>query len=333
MKIKIVFLVTVIFGFFLYSGCNLDTIVNNNDSNPSSSIYNISMNKAYPLNTPTYDGSGQSIHPDILLLPTNVYSTCGKFILALTPYPGGNNQFENPSLLTSSNGIEFTIPDHVINPLVPTPAHGHNDDPDILFNQMNHQYYYYYLETCKPDSQNFVLLTSSDLGNWNKNVIIHYDLHNDPDFVVSPSVIIDQNDIWHLIYVNNIGSNRIESMNSTNGVQWDENSKIILNLGEPLNFRPWHIDVFQSLNMYYMLACGMADHPNLYIGRSQDLINWDFSPEPILTPQETNLNCNRIYRSSGFVINDVIYIYFSYISPNNQCNIGIFKTKLDSIEF
>src|SRR5438093_1338690 len=46
---------------------------------------------------PTYDGSGQSVHPDIVAFPD---SWSGAYYwMAMTPYPNGDPTYENPSLL------------------------------------------------------------------------------------------------------------------------------------------------------------------------------------------------------------------------------------------
>jgi hypothetical protein len=75
--------------------------------------------KKIPDNThvyiPTYDGSNQVVHPDVLFINDT-------FRLAITPYPLGNNQYENPSVYESSDGFHFTELKSGINPLVTSPT-------------------------------------------------------------------------------------------------------------------------------------------------------------------------------------------------------------------
>ena len=52
------------------------------------------MNAPAPLVTPTYDGSGQVVHPDVVHVPGgwNGY----EYWMGMTPYPNGNNDLREP---------------------------------------------------------------------------------------------------------------------------------------------------------------------------------------------------------------------------------------------
>src|SRR4051812_24550095 len=60
------------------------------------------------LSIPTYDGSGQGVHPDILYLDPPLNGK--RFMMAFTPYPYYNARLENPSVLLSNNGVDFAEP-------------------------------------------------------------------------------------------------------------------------------------------------------------------------------------------------------------------------------
>ena len=51
----------------------------------------------YSLTVPTYDGSGQAVHPDAALTPPGWGGATTQ--LFVTPYPNGDATKENPSLL------------------------------------------------------------------------------------------------------------------------------------------------------------------------------------------------------------------------------------------
>jgi len=53
-------------------------------------------------NTPTYDGSGQVVNPDVVYFPSGWHGY--KYWLAMTPYPNSNDDYENPSILVSNDG-------------------------------------------------------------------------------------------------------------------------------------------------------------------------------------------------------------------------------------
>ena len=126
----------------------------------------LAFNKKYKLSIPTYEKSGQIVHPDI-----QIREDPPKYVLAFTPYPNTNDKFENPSIVISDDGLHFHEEKEGLNPLVPAPTKDHNDDPDLTFH--NRVYQMLYLETVRPDYQNLMLLTSKDRINWNKEVFRH----------------------------------------------------------------------------------------------------------------------------------------------------------------
>ena len=70
------------------------------------------------LNIPTYDGSGQGVHPDVY------YNANGwngyRYWMAVTPYPGGNAAYENPSIVVSNDNVNWIVPPGLSNPIVAT---------------------------------------------------------------------------------------------------------------------------------------------------------------------------------------------------------------------
>src|SRR3954468_12655317 len=47
------------------------------------------------MTVPTYDGSGQSVHPDVVAFDSEWHGA--KFWMTMTPYPKSNQALENPS--------------------------------------------------------------------------------------------------------------------------------------------------------------------------------------------------------------------------------------------
>lgn len=90
--------------------------------------------------TPTYDGSGQAIHPSIIDFKTEYgIETWGEFRywMAITPYPNFNSAFENPSLLVSKDGLNWINHPDIINPLASKPLGSlnvnYNSDPELVY--------------------------------------------------------------------------------------------------------------------------------------------------------------------------------------------------------
>jgi hypothetical protein len=280
----------------------------------------LSCNKTYTLIIPTYEKSGQAVHPDIL---HNVANDKPNFILTFTPYPFSNDKYENPSVLVSSDGIRFFEEFPCINPLVPAPPFDHNNDPDIFYyeNRLN----IIYLEALRPEKQNLILLSSDDRKIWNSRIVhTDYIYKNDP-MIVSPCYFCINNTSY-LYYVNvseptfKIQYVIIEKDFSPN---FNQRKDVDISLK---NINPWHIDIFLSENYIYMLICSVTIKNNikkyqLHIARSINGYLWELSETIVL---------NNAYRSTGFIVNNEIYIYYS--RQNSfflNWEIGIAKFKIN----
>jgi len=99
----------------------------------------ILLNARKPLNIPTYDGSNQVVHPSIIdfLTEYGLPQWGGyRFWMVITPYPYSNNAFENPSIYTSNDGMNWCVPPKIINPIDCAPGgweRGFNNDPDMVY--------------------------------------------------------------------------------------------------------------------------------------------------------------------------------------------------------
>lgn len=261
------------------------------------------------LTVPTYDGSGQLVHPDILIEATAAGT---RALLAVTPYPFTDNKFENPSLLTSVDGMTFEPVRGAPNPLVPPPAYDHNDDPDLRRDPVSGAYELLYLETLRPDRQTVVALRSTDLVNWTRRDAIVYDLSKGAPFIVSPAAIVD--DIGHTsMFFVDLGASSITSLEADDGMTWDSTAatRVAIELGGVI---PWHVDVIRGAHGYGMLISGYDTafaHQNLYLATSPDLVTWTFNPTPLLDHNDLALDVSTLYRSTGAVSGDTLVVWYS----------------------
>lgn len=83
------------------------------------------------VSVPTYDGSGQSIHPSVVDMGQrwNGY----RWWFADTPYPWENDKFENPSIFASNDRANWVVPAGLSNPIAPAPSSGFNSDIDLVW--------------------------------------------------------------------------------------------------------------------------------------------------------------------------------------------------------
>ena len=93
---------------------------------PDGGLDDFPLEKFFRLDIPTYDGSGQGVHPSLLVQDGG----SPQFVLSFTPYTDTDDRVENPSVVVSDDGIHFREERPGLNPLVPAPEKDHNDDPD-----------------------------------------------------------------------------------------------------------------------------------------------------------------------------------------------------------
>lgn len=106
--------------------------------------------------TPTYDHSGQAVHPSIIDFKTEYgIETWGgfRYWMAFTPYPNSNSSVENPSLLVSKDGSNWINPPDIKNPLALKPLGSlngnYNSDPELIYDPDQNILIVYWREYCR----------------------------------------------------------------------------------------------------------------------------------------------------------------------------------------
>lgn len=247
----------------------------------------------------TYEGSGQVVHPDIAF---PAFDESGRApMLAITPYPLGNSNFENPSLFTGNGRDAWTIPEGVTNPVV-KPNGGYLSDPDIVWVDDRRELWLYYRHVAQ---ENEVLLTrSSDGLRWSApEVVVRVPSHQ----AVSPTVVRRAANDWMMWTVNSgaagcgSASTTVEARRSSDGVTWSP--PVTVSLSQPGVFA-WHIDVqwMPTLNEYWALyngkVAGSCTTEALYIATSPDGVNWRTFRSPVLRRGAIPEFADIVYRAT-----------------------------------
>jgi hypothetical protein len=258
---------------------------------------------------PTYDGSNQATHPDVLL--ERDASGAAHLTLVMTPYPFSNDKLENPSLLVSDDGMTFTAPPGVAAPLVPPPPYDHNNDPDLRRDPRTGDYEILYLEALRPDRQTLVALRSRDRQTWTRRDAVVYDLHRGDPFIVSPAALDDAGQT-HLFYVDT-ADRTLHTMVSADGATWDPRSAtpVSIDLGA---VHAWHVDALRGDGGYALLISGYVDrfeHQDLYLATSPDLVTWTLRPQPLLDHRDPALGVESLYRSTGVVEHGTLVVWYA----------------------
>jgi hypothetical protein len=294
-------------------------------------LADLPYDKALNLWIPTYDGSGQAVHPDILREIPGSDGIAGPFVLAMTPYPYSIDAFENPSILVSKDGLRFYEEKRGMNPVAKKPSRDHNDDPDISF--VDGRYLLFYLETVRPDRQNLVLLESADRRAWTRRAAFPYELSGaKPEpFIVSPA-LAERNGVFRLFYVNTSARPfRVEYLESRSVDSWDKGKAKIATIGG-MTAVPWHLDVVRGGEWYYLLLTTLYEDDqgrkryDLGVARSRDLDSWTLSPLPAIVGRPWG--CVDVYRSSALVEGGDLFIYFSYETAIHEWRIALERRRI-----
>ncbi|MBE0566975.1 MAG: DUF2341 domain-containing protein [Krumholzibacteria bacterium] len=284
------------------------------------------MNAPAPLVTPTYDGSGQVVHPDVIHVPGgwNGY----EYWMAMTPYPNSNDNYENPSVLVSNDNLTWVVPPGVTNPLEPEP-NGHNDDTDILL--VGGEMIIYYNETNNNGNTYIKRLASTDGVFWSDAVTVI----TLPNYVMSPAVIHDGS-LYHMWYVRSAGgcsapSQAFYHRTSLDGIAWGpEEAATMDHPGRVL----WHFDVQLNAGLYTML---LISYPNgsscgnttMYYAESTDGLTWTADPGPFLARSSSGWDNGNMYRASFSIDGAFLRVWYSAMSSGGQWRVGYTEGDLD----
>ncbi len=204
------------------------------------------LHKPILLNLETSDGSGQAVHPDVVYIPGGFGSKKWPYWMVCTPYPCGNERFENPEIFVSYDAITWFIPDGVRNPIVPPLeiATSHHSDPDILFHANMLWLIYRQTIRSKTSRENILyLIKSSDGVSWSRPIAILRDKEGAE--LLSPSIVHDGTSFLLWTVETHGGEFQIMRRTSQDCLVWDKavaGSISRLEKGR----HPWHIDVIKD---------------------------------------------------------------------------------------
>lgn len=278
--------------------------------------------------TPTYDGSGQTVHPDIEYMPAGWHGYT--YWMAMTPYPNTIDSYENPSILVSNDGVTWIVPPGLANPLIgkPSPC-GHNNDTDIIYNKATDEMFVYHLDTRHSSecssyagqpyyNHNYLqLFKSSDGIHWTGPItLIDWDLNTDK-FFLSPAIVQRDTDHFYM-WLTDQKNGEVYWCESGNGINWSDPVKV--NLPDIA----WHLNVeyIPSRDEYWMIYVVYGTR-NISWAVSKDGFNWTYFSKYILTPKAGAWD-NSLYRSCFLYdeMTDLLEIWYSAYDSNGAWHTG-----------
>lgn len=263
-------------------------------------------NAAAVLTTPTYDTSGEAMHPDV------VYNAAGwngyKYWMAMTPNPGDTSSLENPSILASNDLNTWVVPAGLINPVIAYPGGtNYNSDPDLCFSADGLTLYMIYRQVVVATATIYVVSTTDGI-TWSGPTSI---FSGPTASILSPSFFYDGTQ-FVLYYVDaTVGSfaangpYRFRLMRTTTATDptaaWA--TPIPCNFFLPTRDL-WHLNVIKGTSDYILLAtvAGLASatgNPSYFhVATSLDGFNFRASAQ-VMGPSASAWDNNAIYRSSA----------------------------------
>ena len=278
----------------------------------------------HALDLPTYEGSGQCVHPDVI----QIGGTCvpHRLLMAMEPYPHAQSAFENPSILGSDDGINWCVPAGVVNPVVPAPTRqgSWHSDGDLLLTREGRLFLYYRYNSGRGETT-LLLQKTCDAVKWSA-----------PDRLctfpvsgrfASPAVVADD-ETYSLYYVDTIDE-QVKRVTSRDGIDWRTESTVFA------FDAAWHLDATRAGEWVYLL---LNDKRSLFLLRSCDHRNWwildedgwrtyraestGVRPWPLLSPTSGAWDDALIYRSSLLVESGGLRLWYGAKSTANVWRVG-----------
>jgi len=262
---------------------------------------NLPLGELRPMQLQTFDGSGQTVHPDVVRVPRG-WAPARRF-LAITPYPGSNRTLENPSVYASGEMTAWEPLVGLKNPIAQASGENYLSDPDAVFDPDTRELLIYYRQVTK--SKNVIFLVRSGDGvHWGNPVqVLSVPNHE----AISPTIVRMGPRDWRMWAVNSgtVGcaapSTTVDLRTSTDGAHWSSPQRTDFSDAPML---PWHLDVtwIPERGEFWALFNGKPDDscstPALYLATSVDGLTWHTFPTPVLEKGVSNELRDIVYRAS-----------------------------------
>ena len=285
---------------------------------------NTKANAASPLKIKTYDGFNQPMHPDVVYIDSGFHGY--KYWMAYTPYPYQVDLYENPCIAVSNDGISWTVPKGLKNPLVQPPDDskegGHYSDTDIVFNNGKLEVYFVYNKRNIEGPSKFYKVISSDGVSWSKPELIYQCAK--PLSGYSPA-FMKSSDGYKMWYISE--GNMMFFSTSSDSKSWSQPLKCNIKID---NWIVWHVDVIKTEMGYEGLLCAKdinIENRALFYIKSSDGINWTSSPNPVIYPSENGWDSSEIYRSTMTKQNGLYRVWYSAKDFSKKWHIGYTESK------
>lgn len=292
-----------------------------------STTYNIAFaNAPAPLQMKNYIGDTQNVHPKVLYFQNKFGNHY--YWMAYTPYPGGNDDYENPCIAYSDDGYIWT--NIASNPIDTPEENAYLSDTHLVYRNDTSTLECWYRAVVTVEGgriENIYRMTSTDGITWGNREMIYTTGQTGATKVLSPAVIWDGTN--YNIWVVDSTVIRYYTASPSDLSTWTLvrtfDNLVFTDTGTSVN--PWHLDVIKDGDTYIMLVMCMSSGAmsassklSLFIATSSDNISYS-TPTRVVAGSDNWDNC--MYRSSIVKIGEKYRIYYSATSLNQVWGIGI----------
>lgn len=258
-----------------------------------------------------------------------------KYWLGITPYPYTNDDYENPQILVSNNGINFIPLSGCKSPLfIPGDVSkgGHYSDIHLNFVNNTMELYFRYNPGKKENNsadnkKNYIYVTKSTDGKvWTeKKLVLSSKTFKRNCAYLSPIINYDEEKykIWFTNYDGNLYYTE-----TNNWIYFKELQLCKFKNRDP-NLKIWHQDLIKTDLGYEFVCCAYKKSQikqNLYYSYSKDGVNFE-QLKLIMQPSKNKADFDNktLYRPSLLKINGIYMLYYSAMSRERKWGIGFKK--------
>lgn len=287
-------------------------------------------NAVTPTYTPTYDGGNEVVHPSIVDFGGSPWNGV-RYWMAYAPYTATNSQLENPSIVVSSDGLNWNVPAGLTNPIWPAEANRTQADPDLVYDPDSNKLRCYWLkeDTSTYTYSRVLMLESADGVTWTgtgggATPYTTYEWNPVPQNLatmqtirgLSPSIVRVDATHWYMWTVIPLPSPySMYVQESADGYTWGAMSPCDMTF-ESFNAGAlstcWHLDVNLIGGTYYALM--FNGEQGLSLAKSSDRVNWTNSPGlSMLVAPLGKFDDGQLYRSTFTVdtTNDKMRVWYT----------------------
>lgn len=289
------------------------------------------------LAVPTYDRSGEATHPDVVRIPGGWHGA--EYWMAFTPYPGGREQYENPSIIASDNAIDWRVPAGLVNPVFRRPMErdAYNSDPDLMYDRTSDQLLMLYRQVRRGYNQ-IRASWSGDGVKWSRPRLVFLRPNHG---IISPTLAVGPDGAPRVWYVD---AGREPCRRRTTRVMMQRGDLAALRSSDPgqgwsapeetglvqPGYWIWHIDVIwvpekrEYWAVYPAYRQGQCGARDLFFATSPDGVTWRSFPAPLLEHGTERWTRSTLYRASLLYdrATDVVRVFLSGADHGPKWKLG-----------